>query len=344
MLRVLNKKNDINNAQKIFLKHFHNIADKDINVIIGYPGGNFKSTVSWIDKLGIWVCSFKRYDRHINLFGIGEPKEGDMIPITCEINFPVSGIDRRIGGAFLTDSTGDIFVAHRGKIGGGKKGIGKSLFEDQYRGQWEIVEDNGLETEIALISALNSPRFVSQVRQFVFEVNRIKTISAIPSLQPISPLDSATFRQEFYGKKKPYRTSVIIEAACDHGLIVNNLSSALKELELDVRNNKNRDLYIIDSNHKITTIFEIKTDISTTSMYSAVGQLILNSISLTEHPRLILVIPEQVDKTLESKLKQLGIQILIFKWMHDNPIFPKLRALNFNELAAAHNMLQKTTS
>lgn len=96
-----------------------------------------------------------------------------MIPITCEINFPVNGINRRIGGAFLTDSTGDIFVAHRGKIGGGKKGIGKSLFEDQYRGRWEIVEDNGFETEVALISALKLPRFVNQVRQLVFEVNRI---------------------------------------------------------------------------------------------------------------------------------------------------------------------------
>jgi|SRR3972149_4525489 len=328
MLKVLNKKHDIDNAQKIFLKHFFNIVDKEINVTIGYPGGNFKSKISWLAKLGIWVCSFKRSGRHINLFGIGEPEEGDMIPITCEINFPVSGINRRIGGAFLTDSTGDIFVAHRGKIGGGKKGIGKLLFEDQYRGRWENVEDNGFETEVALISALKSPRFVNQVRQFVFEVNRIKSLSSIPSLQPISPVDSDEFKKEFSGKKRQYKTSKIIEAECDHGLIVNNLSSVLEELGLTVRNDKNRDLYIIDSNRKITAIFEVKTDTSTTSIYSAVGQLILNSISLTVRPRLILVIPEQVDKTIESKLKQLGIESLIFKWVNDRLIFPKLKTLN----------------
>ncbi|MDD5451345.1 MAG: hypothetical protein PHT49_05565 [Desulfovibrionales bacterium] len=328
MLKVLNKKHDIDNAQKIFLTHFFNIVDKKINVKIGYPGGNFKSKVSWLAKLGIWVCSFKRSGRHINLFGVGEPEEGDMIPITCEINFPVNGINRRIGGAFLTDSTGDIFVAHRGKIGGGKKGIGKSLFEDQYRGRWEIVEDNGFDTEVALISALKSPRFVNQVRQFVFEVNRIKSLSSIPSSQPISPADSDEFKEEFSGKKRQYKTSRIIEAECDHGLIVNNLSSVLEELGLTVRNDKNRDIYIIDSNRKITAIFEVKTDTSTTSMYSAVGQLLLNSISLTVRPRLILVIPEQVDKTLESKLKQLGIESLIFKWVTDRSIFPKLKTLN----------------
>jgi hypothetical protein len=80
MLRTLNNKTDINVAQNQFVNRFNKIIDKDISVIIGYPGGNFKSNVSWISKLGIWICSYPRKGKHVNLFGVGKPTEGSMIP------------------------------------------------------------------------------------------------------------------------------------------------------------------------------------------------------------------------------------------------------------------------
>jgi hypothetical protein len=328
MLRILDKRFDINSAQQQFIEHFNKIVDTKVSVIIGYPGGCFKSRVSWIDKLGIWVCSYKVSGRHVNLFGIGKPSEGNMISMTCEINFPLTEINRRIGGAFVVDAAGDVFVTHRGKIGGGKKGIGKSLFENHYRGRWVTAEDGNVATDVALIGALNSSRFVNQMQQFVFEVDRIKSVSSTPSHKSLSPFKTNEFREEFFGKKKQYKTVKVIEAECDHGLIVNNLSSALESLGLRVGNDRNCDLYLIKSGSKITTIFEIKTDISTTSLYSAIGQLMLNSINLAERPRLILTIPEQVDKTLETKFKKLGIELLIYKWSNDKPLFHKLRALN----------------
>src|SRR5664280_3470300 len=103
-------------------------------------------------------------------FGIGKPKAGALLSITSEINFPWSGIDRKTGASFAEDAWGNIFVIHRGKIGGGKKGIGKSLFEHNYRGVWSFMEDGDSITQIAVIGALNSSRFAMQTALFVKKI------------------------------------------------------------------------------------------------------------------------------------------------------------------------------
>ncbi len=250
-----------------------------------------------------------------------------MIPITCEINFPVSGINRRVGGAFTSDEAGEIVVVHRGKIGGGRQGIGKTLFEDNYTGSWTDIVDGPYKSSAALIGALSSPRFPKQVQQFVFEVERIKKLRKAASVKK-EKKDKQGFTEEYAGKKK-YSTGSQVEAACDHGLIVNALASTLRKRGYDVRNDKNRDLFIAGKKKVISTIFEIKTSASTTGLYSAVGQLLLNSIHIISQPRLVLIIPEMLCKAQAGKLSKLGIDVLSFKWKGDSPIFPKLSSLKF---------------
>lgn len=327
MLKVIQKKADIKKASEKFTKKFEIIADSNIYVRVGYPGGDFQTKVKWINELGIWICSYTRYKRHINLFGIGKPVKDSLVPITCEINFPVVGINRRFGGAFISDSSEEVFVAHRGKIGGGRKGIGKSLFEDNYRGEWTTIEDGDSDSDVALIGALSSQRFVDQVRQFVFEIDRIKKSINSPESKAKTLHNDKAFREEFSGKKKQYKVGNYIEAKCDHGLIVNTLSNAMKELGYQVFNDRNRDLYIIGKNKVMAAIFEVKTDISTSSIYSAIGQLLLNSIDVEKNPRLFLTVPEKINKFLETKLSRLGIEIITYKWRRNNPVFPKFNIL-----------------
>lgn len=291
-------------------------------------GGSYEGKVSWASKLDIWIFSQTiSGSRYWNAFGIGKPSKGSNVSIICEINFPLSSIDRRIGGAFAKDNSGSIFIVHRGKIGGGRKGIGKSLFEDNYRGEWTVVEDDGVENTVALISALNSSRFVRQVSQFIHEVNRIKGIASARPTQTETSGDDYEFRKEFAGKKQ-YIIGKDIEAKCDHGLIVNDLASVLQHHGIKVKNDRNRDLYIVNSGDEITAIFEIKPDISTTSLYSAVGQLLLNSVNLPKRPRLFLTIPKKVSKIIKGKLNKLGIELLIFRWSGDKAVFTGLDSLN----------------
>jgi len=91
-------------------------------VKVGHQGASFKAKVAWSNRLGIWMVSPKNGEKRFwHIFGIGKPIAASHIPIACEINFPASGIDRKIGAAFACDHAGGIYVIHRGKIGGGRK-------------------------------------------------------------------------------------------------------------------------------------------------------------------------------------------------------------------------------
>ena len=91
--------------------------------------------------------------------------------IVVEINFPFDGINRRIGGAFGKTETGEIVVLHRGKIGGGREGIGKQLFFNHFRGDLVMANDDDQTNTFCLIGTLSSPYFGKQVADFIAEVD-----------------------------------------------------------------------------------------------------------------------------------------------------------------------------
>lgn len=327
MLKVLDDESSIREAQQRFKEELERFVDEKIPVTLGHRGDSFEAEVSWCSKLNIWTYSgVVPESRYWNAFGIGKPAEGKNVSITCEINFPLRGIDRLIAGAFAVDGSGSVFVVHRGKIGGGRKGIGKLLFEENYRGEWIDVKDGEVQNVVALVSALSSPRFARQVSEFVYEVDRIKSLvsSGLPQVGILG--DSREFRKEFTGKKR-YSIEKQIEARCDHGLVVNRLARALRSLGLKERNDRNRDLYILDSAGTVKALFEVKTDTSTSSLCSAIGQLMLYSIDLEECPRLILMIPKGVSTALEGKLNRLGVEVLTYGWSDDEVVFAGLDSL-----------------
>ena len=67
---------------------------------------------------------------------------------------------------------GEILLVHRGKIGGGRPGIGRSLFFNNYAGDVEDI--NG--KRFAVIGDINSPDFVQKIEFFIKEVDRIKSL------------------------------------------------------------------------------------------------------------------------------------------------------------------------
>jgi len=323
MLKIIDDKNSIKKAYKEFVKKFKPFIDEKIRVKVGHLGASYFLDVFWISKFNIWVYFKKGRRGYWIPFGIGKPKEGSNVSIICEINFPLKGIDRKRGGVFVEDiSSGDIFLAHRGKIGGGRKGIGKSLFENHYRGEWVSVNDGGIENKVALIGAINSMNFVKQVSEFVFEVKRIKDLVSSHDFKPL-PKD---FRKEFFGEKEYKIEKNNIHAKCDHGLIVNELADSLKKQSFNVGNDRYRDLYII-RDKRVVAVFEIKTDTSPTSIYCAVGQLLLHNFT-SPRPMLILVVPHKIKKNLKEILSKLKIETLAYKLENDKLVFQK----NFKQL------------
>jgi len=328
MLKIIKDEGLIARCQKQFIRRFKPFMDERIPVKIGHQGASFKAKVTWSGRLGIWMVSPKSEEnRYWHVFGISQPSLASQVPIACEINFPSKGIDRKIGAAFAQDHGGRVFVVHRGKIGGSQKGIGKTLFENRYRGVWIDVEDDGITLSMAVVGALNSPRFPRQVAQFVHKIVKIKeAAAAAASSQTAMPLDSWQYTEELSGERyEDHRQDLSLQ--CDHGLIVRDLAAALKHLGLKAANDTYRDLFALDSENRTSAIFQVNTDMRLKKVHEGVTRLFFSGLSLRKPCRLILAIPEPLDGALQARLKGLNIETLIYLWEDEQAVFPNLERL-----------------
>jgi hypothetical protein len=312
MLKVITDEAAIKRYQRQFVRSFKPVTADTIPVKLGHPGASEKAKIAWSESLGIWSFSRKLPgSRYWNGFGIGRPEGGAAIAITCEINFPLCGVDRRTGGAFAQDHAGRIFVVHRGKLGGGRKGIGKSLFESHYHGAWEVMDDGGEETSVAVIGILQSPRFARQIAEFVRKIARIKETAAARSSQAELTFGELRLREELIGAR--YREQERETGAeCDHGLIVRDLAETFQQAGLRAGNDGT---------------FQVLTETTLADLHAGATQLLLNGLGLPDNPLLILLLPRPPEVALRDKLERLNIDILTYDWQEERAVFPGLAPL-----------------
>ena len=143
---------------------------------VGFPGGNLTTTIHWVAPLKMWSFFQKLDNRYWNCFGTARPDKDKTIAITVEVNPRLEGVNRQVGGAYGRDpTTGDVYLLHRGRIGGGQKGVGTELFWNRFRGgAWmkEPGRDDG--ARVVIVGKVGAPSFVRDVAAFVHEVGRIK--------------------------------------------------------------------------------------------------------------------------------------------------------------------------
>ncbi len=322
MIRIVTDKELIRKYQSKFKSKLTDSFDEKIKCWIGYHGGGWEDTVSYTSRFNLWTSNFEHEEKWINIFGIGQPVEGKGVPITGQINFPFEGINRRVAGAFAIDGNNNILILHRGKIGGGKPGIGKNLFNDNFRGEFITAIDGNRETRFCLIGELDSPYLYRQISDFIDEIERIKSLNEYQSSSEIDLVPDFCFTDEHSGvivteKKEPTIINRI------HGIVVKSLSRELLKRKFSIGNDKNRDLFTYDGK-KMTSIFEVKTNSSTQSIYSAVGQLLIYSIPFVDKVKLIAVFPNRLNEKVEEKLEELGIKLLYYSWDNDEPNFYEL--------------------
>jgi hypothetical protein len=327
MLKVVENEAAIRRHQRQVTRALRSLAKETIPVKLGHPGASEKAKVAWSEGLGIWFFS-RQIDgsRYWNAFGVGRPEGGDSIAITCEINVPLCGIDRRTGGAFAQDHAGRIFVVHRGKLGGGRRGVGKSLFESRYRGTWEVMDDGGEETPVAIVGLLQSPRFARQIAQFVHKIARIKETAVARSAQGEFTFEASGIREELIGARYCEQERET-GAECDQGLVIRDLADALKVHGHRTGNDPCRDLMVMDRADRIRGVFQIRTDMTLPGIHAGATQLLLNGLSLPGSPLLVLILPGMPESALTEKLKRLNIDTLSYTWEGDRAVFPNLDAL-----------------
>jgi len=153
--------------------------EQEIHESVGFHGGGIDAVIRQSANIGMWLAysdaEDKQHDRYWTAFGLYKANNLDMSIVT-EINFAAEGVNRRLGGAFFRSTDGATLVVHRGNIGGGRLGIGKSLFRNNFKGKSLVAFDGTRQGNFAVVGELDSADLVYQVKNFVAEVARIKSL------------------------------------------------------------------------------------------------------------------------------------------------------------------------
>ncbi len=324
MLKVIDDEKLIRKYAKLFARSFKPFADESIKVKLGHQGASFPAKVSWSRKLGLWIFSQATKEvRYWNAFGRGKPQSGGHLPITAEINFSWAGIDRKTGAAFARDAWNRIFVIHRGKIGGGKKGIGKSLFEDYYRGVWAWMDDGDALSQVAVVGALGSSRFALQAAQFVAKIERLKS-TAVLSLQTSLNFSEVSFHEELVGNPPPLPLDDVT-SACDRNLVISHLAQLLERWKFKVGNDVNHELFLVHPiTGRLSHVLAVLACGDESHVMSAAAKLLLQQADAADHPAAILIMPEEAMHLHIQQLQRIHIDVLAYRLEGERILFPDL--------------------
>ena len=214
-----------------------------------------------------------------------------------EVNPRLEGTDLRVAGAFARDAQGTIHLCHNGRIGGGRHGVGKAAFFKHYRGDLTAMAHEERTISVVDLGPVRSPRLPARLGRFAREVLRVKRLITAPekhsyagpiATRQVLARKSKGFVPEFADFRTPYLLQDEVEAQAEHGLVVDALVESIEKLGYATQNDQMRGLYILDDNHRLMVLFEVKTDITRTSIYAAVGQLLLNGRIADEETRMVL--------------------------------------------------------
>jgi len=293
---------------------------------IGWHGGGTEAEVSWLPRLSLWsYFDDKRTpNRYWCIFGLEDPGPQQGMEITGEINMPFEGINRRVAAVFAKDSFGNVYLTHSGKVGGGRRGIGRTAFLNFYRGNDTVALDwpDGPTTQAIPVARIEDPEFASQLTDFVREIDRFKR-NAVFGEQDIAP-HTPTFKPEFEGQRQEYELSGTVQSQCNHGRVINALCSELSDRGLRVGSDQQRDLFIYDQKGRVGILFEAKTDVVTSSIYAGVGQLMLHGADQNPNPARALVVPNKPNEVTARALARLEIEVLVYAWEDRRPAFNAL--------------------
>lgn len=306
MLTVITDRERIDIAQEQFVEAMKSALHFKAQRNLGFQGDNRTELVYYDDTIGLWFASsedIESLNRYWNPLGTQTVSTHMCLNIKVEMNFSFE-LDRRVAGIFLEDEDGKIFIGHRGKIGGGRHGIGKNAFMQYYKGSKGYVIDGNTETEVLIISALTSPRLAENIKAFADSVEIFKK-------NVTNPHEDEGFNSE-PEKRNPYTVAETIDSEMLHGSVVNALYTKFNQLGITVENTRYIDLMLISKKKKVTHLFEIKSKSDSQSTYTAIGQLKFYAQKLNADAKQIIVVPKTISEDSKNILNELGIQVVTF--------------------------------
>ncbi len=179
MLRLVTDKRETIKCQKLMVESLLQSLEEQETFTVGFPGG--KKVLKLNTNSQIWFGSFEIGDddpspRFWNGFGLSQdlnPQKSNNIVV--EINIPTTGLNRRVAGMFaINDSNGEVFLLHRGKIGGGRPGIGKEALLSWLKTPFTDVDYEGTTEQAILIGCVTEKKFHEKIYNFISSVKSFK--------------------------------------------------------------------------------------------------------------------------------------------------------------------------
>lgn len=193
-----------------------------------------------------------------------------------------------------------------------------------------LREDDEQETECFVVGQLRSKFFAQQLANFVWEVNRVKSLRGVSRLSGIAASMLSVTSIDFTNEK----TGIAVrDKAGDlnltHALVVNELAKRLANPSSmrgwQIQNDRHRDL-MLTTGIELKVLFEIKTSVTTQSICTGLGQLLLYSTA-NRAAGLVLVLPEKLPADVAEQLKRWNVQVLYYGWADTVPRFWDLNKL-----------------
>lgn len=325
MFQLVEEKSEKINAQLRFAKAMESAWSGEERRTVGWRPS---SKVMPIVHNGVlWFAQIGPHDdqhtlRYWNSFGVYN--DSGVLQIAVEINIPVESNTRTVSGFFAKDqATGSIYLMHDGGVGGGRLGIGQENFLRWSSKRLEqVMAPHGGDRFGIIVSEIDGANLSANVSSFVHSVIDFKAAVTAGEHAAIAEAEVGfsykDYFKEFSGRKKGVRKNEV-EYITRHGDIVHVLSSwvlkSREEFGLKIIKNAYIDLGVQDEEGSLIELYEVKTNASRQTLYTAIGQLLVHGNQAGMDVKKVIVIPkgEVISNDILGTLKALSIGIILFE-------------------------------
>lgn len=177
---VIADEKEIASIRKALKKRVTAAAAPGKSIVTGHKAQSFDGKALYVKKYDFWtIFGETGYEQLWNTYGLGNPFDGGSRNMVCHLTVPSEGINRSVGAVYARGPEGDVYIMHRGKIGGGREGIGKTAFWDAVVERDDIesgwVQDGKRVTQMAIVTKLGVENStLRNIANFVRAVREIK--------------------------------------------------------------------------------------------------------------------------------------------------------------------------
>jgi 5-methylcytosine-specific restriction protein A len=178
MFDIVTSENEIKKCQHIFAENIKEKLKEQGDFTIGYPGGDKNSHFYYNSEIWFSTSQAKNSKKFLNQFGLSKNlKKKGSNNITVQINIPINGIDKKVAGIYaLNKKNNELYIFHRGKVGGGRKGIGKKAFLNWSQSNLTNVYNLNFLDQAILIGKLSDKNLTSKLSKFIKKVAKFKEV------------------------------------------------------------------------------------------------------------------------------------------------------------------------